>query len=174
MRTNSHSCDHLCMCLPVFITWWCAAPCQRCPNCCGAVSWPDGRGSDTTAPTAAASAGLSARRTTVPADTPPPGKGEQEAMVTCCTRAPSQATTVNVLACTSAAGFPPFGTFGRSLHWCLWSAALRGCIGSECCPELGPSGRIRIRCRPTSGCCPATKNRGKIMTMAAWTKIKSR
>lgn len=75
MRTNAQSCDGLCMRSRVFITWWCVAPCRRCPNCCGVMSWPDGRGSDTTAPTAAASAGLSVRRTTALADTPPPGKG---------------------------------------------------------------------------------------------------
>lgn len=102
----------------------------------------------------------------------------REAMVSYCSPRPplatSQATTVNVLARTSAVCFPPFGTFGHCLLQCLWSGALRGCICSECCPEPGPLGRIRIRCRPTSRCCPATKNKGNIRTVAAWMKIKTR
>lgn len=164
-----------CACVKsVFITWRRVAPCQRCPRCFGVTSWPDGRGNDTTAPTEAASAGLSVRRTTAPADTPPPWKRCEKAMVTSRPPPTSQAAAVNVFVRTSAVRFPPFGTFGRSLPPCLWSAALRGCIGSECCPGPGPSGRIWIRCRPTSRRCPATKNKGNIRTAAARMKIKTR
>lgn len=162
MRTHTQSCDDLCTCLRAFITWWCVAPRQRCPNCCGGVSWPDGQGSDTTAPTEAASAGFSVRRTTSPADTPPPGKS---------VRSHGYLLHPQVISsCYCLRCFRPFGTFGCSLPQCLWSAVLRGCIGSECCPEPGPSGRIWIGYRPTSRCCPATKNKGNIRYATAWIK----
>lgn len=137
---------------PVFITWWCVAPCRRCPRCRGTTSWPDGRGSDTRAPTEATSAGLSARRTTVPADTPPPGARSRGHLLR-----PSKISGRY----TAAVPLLPFGTCGHSLPPCLWSAAPRGCICSECCPKPGPSSRRWIRCRPTLRCCPATENRGK-------------
>lgn len=54
------------------LTWPCAARRQTCPSCCGAMSWPGGRGSDKMAPTGAMSAGPSAQRTTARANIPPP------------------------------------------------------------------------------------------------------
>ncbi len=56
------------------LTWKCAVPYQKHPNCCDAMSWPGGRGSDRMALTAAASVAPSTQRTSALVNTPPPGK----------------------------------------------------------------------------------------------------